>query len=231
MNFSHSIQFTFNLIPFNLLLYSVTMERASVEQVYAGQNTLRTAPITRYFHAQMPLIPNLSIQGMTLVPSPVNSWHFGSLLISFTLIPPHGPGCDAFAKWDLDAIVTTLAVTCPKLKDLNLSNCTQVTDASLVVVARHCKKLERLNLNRCDLVSTTTVMELAQNENNLVVLNLSRPLLNQRTVIEDAAISALVKTTPHLMELRLRNCDLLTDKTVLEMAETCGKNLRALDLR
>jgi F-box and leucine-rich repeat protein GRR1 len=168
---------------------------------------------------------------MIMIPSKVNDWVYGHLIKSFTLVAPHGPAAEGFEQWNIDEVVSMLALSCPKLEDLNLSGCTQVTDQSLCLVANHCSKLQKLNLNRCDLVSSTTVYELAKGCTELVILNLSRPLLSQQTVIVDDSILALVQRTPKLMELRLRNCDLLSDRTVIEMTQTCGSNLRALDLR
>jgi hypothetical protein len=112
----------------------------------------------------------------------------------------------------------------------------------MVLLAQHCPNLQRLNLNRCDLISTLTVQEFAKqlatkaeregiDSLNLTVLNLSRPLLNQRTSISDESIASLLRVTPKLMELRLRNCEHVSDRTVIEMAKTCGKSLLALDLR
>jgi F-box/leucine-rich repeat protein 2/20 len=166
------------------------------------------------------------------VPSSVNGWLYGELIKSFTMVPPHGPVGDTFDRWNVNAVVHALAMNAPNLEDLNLSNCSQVVDAPISQVARHCTKLQKLNLNRCDLVSSYGVLELAKYGGaNLTILNLNRPLLSQRTLITDEAVYALVKKTPRLMELRLRNIDLLTDRTVVEIAQTAGANLLAVDLR
>jgi hypothetical protein len=120
---------------------------------------------------------------------------------------------------------------CPNLEELNLSNCNQVTDRSITTLASHATKLRKLNLNRCDLVTSVAVSALANAKVDLTALNLSRPLLHKRMWIQDEALLSLLQTTPNLQELRLRNCDLVTDTTIIEMAKACGKNLLALDLR
>lgn len=80
------------------------------------------------------------------------------------------------------------------------------------------------------MVSDLTVIELAKNCPQIEILNLSRPLLAQRLKLSDKALMSIVRDRSHLTELRLRNCDSLSDGTVVEMARTCGKNLKALDL-
>lgn len=169
-------------------------------------------------------------EGFLVIPSPVNSWKFGELMRSFSVVQPHGPGSEAFQKWDLDFLVSLIAISCPYLEDLNLSNCSQITDKSLTLIARHCKHLKKLNLNRCDLISSSAIEELASGCKKLKIINLSRPLLNPKRQISDESLSALVVANPEIMELRLRNCEKVSDDTIIAMAKTCGKNLRALDL-
>jgi hypothetical protein len=99
----------------------------------------------------------------------------------------------------------------------------------MVILARNCPRLKRLNLNRCDLVSDLTLKELGKYCLQLEIINLSRPLLIQRLRLSDESVRLLMKKRP-LVEVRLRNCEYLSDQTVTEMSQT-GQNLRALDLR
>lgn len=124
-----------------------------------------------------------------------------------------------------------LAISCPKLEELNLSTCVRVTDKSIVLIARSCPRLRKLNLNRCDLISSVSVSAIAEYCRELAVVNLSRPLLQQKTCISDDSIYDLVTKSKNLMELRLRNCEMVTDRTVVAMALNNGHSLRALDLR
>jgi hypothetical protein len=166
-----------------------------------------------------------------LIPSAVNGWVYGELIKSFTVIQSHGLGAEAFERWNLDFLVSLIAISCPNLEELNLSNCTQVTDKSMTLIARHCRKLTKLNLNRCDMISSITVQELAIGCSQLVLLNLSRPLMSPRMIISDESLLNVVSANPKLMELRIRNCELVSDRTVAEMTRIGGTNIRALDLR
>lgn len=140
------------------------------------------------------------------------------MIRSVSLIPTHGVQPDVFKTWNLDFLVSLIAISCPQLEDLILSNCTQVSDKSMLLVGRHCKNLKRLNLNRCDRVSSLSIDALAQTCHKLVMLNLSRPLLHPASQLKDESILRLVKANSGLKELRLRNCELVTDKTVIELS-------------
>jgi F-box and leucine-rich repeat protein GRR1 len=161
----------------------------------------------------------------------VNGWIYGEIIKTFTLIPPHGSDATNFDAVDVDFLVGVLALSCPKLEELNLSSCVRVTDKSMVLIAKNCPKLRKLNLNRCDLISSVSVSAIAEYCNELLVVNLSRPLLQQKTNISDESIFELVTKSKNLMELRLRNCELVTDRTVIALAMHNGNSLRALDLR
>ncbi|KAI3655112.1 hypothetical protein MP228_000492 [Amoeboaphelidium protococcarum] len=164
------------------------------------------------------------------IPSPVNGWIYGQMIKSIYLTPSHGSNTESFMKQNLDFLVSLVAISCPQIESLTLSNCSQITDRSMVLIAKHCRKLKILNLNRCDLVSTESVEELARGCTKLEVLNLSRPLMNPRTQIADEAIAAVVQANPNLKELRLRNCERLSDDTVIKIAQSTQQNLLALDL-
>jgi hypothetical protein len=153
------------------------------------------------------------------------------LIKSFALVPPHGPCSEPFSTWNIDQIVTAIALSCPNLEDLNLNSCSQVTDKSLILLARHCRNLRKLNLNRCDLVSDLTLVELARNCRKLEIVNINRPLKDPRLNVSDAALAAVVREKPNITEIRMRNCDSLTDSTVAQLAISSGKKLKAVDLR
>lgn len=171
-----------------------------------------------------------------------NSKILGKRIQAFTILSPHNTSSPPFEQWNLNGVVRALSDVCSNLQELNLSNCSQVSDKSMVSLVSRCHKLQRVNLNRCDMVSSATIYAMAQmfattrsalrNPGlGLTVLNLSRPLISQKSVIDDASVRALLKYAPNLQELRLRNCDLVRDDTIILMSKTCGKSLLALDLR
>lgn len=170
-------------------------------------------------------------QNIKFTGSSVNGWHYGSLIRAFALIQPHGPNAKGFEKWNVDEVVVALALSCPKLEDLNLNNCNQVTDSSLIILAKHCKHLKRINLNRCDLVTDYSLMELAKNCKNLEIVNFNRPLSDARMALSDASIASVVRDRPNITEIRLRCCDAVSDSTIGILATTANMKLQALDLR
>eukprot|EP00899_Mesostigma_viride_P000706 jgi/Mesvir1/10636/Mv09274-RA.1 len=53
-----------------------------------------------------------------------------------------------------DATMRMLAQACPRLQELRVTDCPQVTDEGIKLVERACKKLRRLALNRCGVTAT-----------------------------------------------------------------------------
>jgi hypothetical protein len=49
-------------------------------------------------------------------------------------------------------LLVKLFKRCGKLKEINLSNCTQITDSSVMRLFQHCKELETVNLTFCHLI-------------------------------------------------------------------------------
>lgn len=65
-------------------------------------------------------------------------------------------------------------VACSKLQFLNLQECTELTDDSIIVLAKHCRALQLLNISGCSLVSDKAASALGSGCGALVSLNLSR---------------------------------------------------------
>eukprot|EP00158_Paraphelidium_tribonemae_P005335 Partr_v1_DN27286_c0_g1_i2_m38760 putative F-box and leucine-rich repeat protein 7 len=168
--------------------------------------------------------------------SPLINWNrvlpvdYGRSIRSISLVPPHTCSGIDFEDWNIDNVVSIIALTCPKLEDLNLANCFSLTDKPMIRIAQRCPKLKKLNLNRCDLVTDLSLYAFAENFTQLEMLNLSRPLMSSRTHLSDRAMQAVFAKNPLLKEVRIRNCEMTTDSTLIQLGKTCGKSMRALDL-
>ena len=164
------------------------------------------------------------------IKSPMSRIIHGNFIRSIALIPPHTNSGVAFENWNIDFLVAVIALTCPKLEELNLSNCTSLTDVPMTLIAKHCPNMRKLNLNRCDTITDSSLLAIAENLKKLELLNLCRPLLKSKSQVSDLAIQAVLKSNCGIQELRLRNCDKTSDHTLLTLGKYIGKSLLAVDL-
>ena len=75
--------------------------------------------------------------------------------------------------WNItDASVLEVARRCSSLQTLNLYECTSITDASLLEVARRCSNIQWLDLTDCSNITDASVMEVARRCSNLQTLSL-----------------------------------------------------------
>jgi len=152
---------------------------------------------------------------------------YGSMIDAFVVILPFSN--QGTENWNIDQVVYTIAQKCPNLQKLNLADCKNVTDVSVIAIARNCKKLNSLNLNRCAKVTSGAIEELANAALPLQSLHLCRPLVDAQELLSDRSIARLISVSPELRVLRLRSCNRITDLTVAQIAKTCPE-LMALDL-
>jgi len=152
---------------------------------------------------------------------------YGAMMEAFVVILPFSN--NDTDRWNVDEVVHTIAHKCPNLERLNLADCKQITDKSIIAIAQNCKKLTSLDLNRCAKVTSAAIEELANAALPLQSLHLCRPLVDTQEVLNDASIARLIAVSPDLRVLRLRSCNRITDLTISQIASTCPE-LMALDL-
>ncbi|RUS13407.1 hypothetical protein BC937DRAFT_95378 [Endogone sp. FLAS-F59071] len=140
-----------------------------------------------------------------------------------------------------DLTVREVAFSCPNLRRLNISGCTNVTDRGMAFLARSAcaRRLTSLNLERCVGITDVGLRELGKTCTELENLNLSGC-----TEIADAGITAIAKGCTRrrrerlggkwaggrLRRIRLTDCKLVTEAGIKELVERCGESLLVLDL-
>lgn len=120
--------------------------------------------------------------------------------------------------------VAQLASSCPKLRTLNLEECSAVTDEALKALADHCKALEAASFKCNANITGHAVAELARGCVNLRILN-----LHYCSSVTDIALKALGKHCRGLEQLNLRWNTHISGHAVAQLACGCPK-LRFLDV-
>ena len=116
-----------------------------------------------------------------------------------------------------DESITALA-NCKQLTNLNLSNCEEITDASVTKVAQSCTSLTNLNLYGCEKLTDASVIAVSQNCPELKVLS-----LENCPAITDASITLIAQGCMQLTVLSLSWCQEITSTSVVKIAQCCPK--------
>lgn len=111
-----------------------------------------------------------------------------------------------------DWTIIKLAHKCVNLSYLDLSDCTEVSDKSIVVLARNCPKIRSLNLSYTDgsdnsKITDVSMLALSEGCNNLRTLNIS-----WCWKITTKGIAALGKGCPYLEDLRMIQLESFDDE-------------------
>ena len=147
-----------------------------------------------------------------------------------------------------------VASVCPNLQTLNLSGCSNITDAILLEVARRCSNLQSLDLRHCSNITDAGLAVLslclkldfldfckkhARIAGDQCILALCGREDFQRLVefdffrwysITDASLFEVARVCPNLQSLNLAFCDRITDAALSEVARECS-NLQSLNLK
>ena len=106
---------------------------------------------------------------------------------------------------------------CANAFHIDLSHCTNLTDASMSVLLSHAVYLRELNLAGCDKVSDGTLLALqANNIDSLQWLDLTECIS-----LTDHGVEALGDATPFLQHLSLAGCTGITDEAFKELVFGC----------
>jgi hypothetical protein len=200
------------------------------------------------------LISDSSSAGITYPASAL-----ASLTLSKNRAPMSSSNTQSLANMGVEPYIVGLAAIAKysaKLKHLDLTKCSLVSEAALLELAKNCKHLSSLSLYGCHRVTNRSVMKLLSHCHELTVLNLTdcskisdvafhqlfqldedekKLLLNdvKQKMRRRSTIRALASFHPGggytLVSLRLRNCALISDKTIKRISDAC-QNLRDLDL-
>ncbi|CAB3403188.1 unnamed protein product [Caenorhabditis bovis] len=120
--------------------------------------------------------------------------------------------------------LVALGANSHNLKVLEVSSCSLLDDAGFVALAKGCRKLERLDLEDCSLITDQTIHMLTMNCPAIQELSLSHCEL-----LTDESVQCLsTKNRESLQVLELDNCPLLTDSTLSHLRHC--RQLKRIDL-
>lgn len=115
-------------------------------------------------------------------------------------------------------VVTSLARAHPALRNLDVSLCTRVTDASIIEVARCCAALESLRVAQCSTLTDASICEIARKCTRIKTIDLS-----VCTNITDSAVIAIAHNCPRLECIKLDYCTRITNASILEISRCCPR--------
>jgi F-box and leucine-rich repeat protein GRR1 len=113
---------------------------------------------------------------------------------------------------------------CKRIERLTLTNCTKLTDISLLPLIAGNRSLLALDITGLDQVTEQTMMVVADNCLRLQGLNVT----GCRRLTDDS-IAAIAKNCRHLKRLKFNNCSQLTDKAIMTVAAN-STHLLEIDL-
>eukprot|EP00899_Mesostigma_viride_P025353 jgi/Mesvir1/6001/Mv00749-RA.1 len=121
--------------------------------------------------------------------------------------------------------LTSIAATCPRLRELRLARCKVVTDASIIAIAEHCPLLEVLGVAECEDVSDASVIIVAERCRSFKALDAACC-----GRVTDESVSVLARRrSGTLRKLSVSECPGVTDAGVREIADRC-RQLRQLNV-
>lgn len=130
-------------------------------------------------------------------------------------------GCSSLTNTSL----FSLAHCCSFLKNLTLRECRWVSTEALIQLAMGCKQLEFIDLTGCWQVSDNCVCLLASTCTGLRVI-----VLNDCYSISNASAETIAKSCPGVIHIGIRGCWRVTDTAVYLIGEYCRK-LRSLEVK
>lgn len=119
---------------------------------------------------------------------------YGNNLITLSLY-----GCEDIT----DATLIHLTQHCRQLEQVDFGGCS-ITDMGLSILSLNFPHLKTIVLRKCANISDAGLLHLSRNLSKLVTLALSE------TSVSDSVLQALTVNNPHLIELELTGCRLVT---------------------
>ncbi|KAF1945725.1 ubiquitin ligase complex F-box protein GRR1 [Clathrospora elynae] len=106
--------------------------------------------------------------------------------------------------------------SCKRVERLTLTNCSKLTDLSLVSMLDDNRSILALDVTNLDSITDRTMFALAQHAVRLQGLNIT----NCRK-ITDESLEAVAKNCRHLKRLKLNGCSQLSDRSIIAFARNC----------
>jgi hypothetical protein len=133
---------------------------------------------------------------------------------------PHLQRVDCSRTSVTDSTIDYLAETCKgSLLNLNIDQCTQLTDQAVLPIAQHCPNLTHLGISFK--LKEETMLALAEIVHALTHLSLAFTSGMSPRVNQNNAILAVARANPALRSLSLRGHVLLSDEALAALAASC----------
>uniref|UniRef100_A0A3P8S651 F-box/LRR-repeat protein 15-like leucin rich repeat domain-containing protein n=1 Tax=Amphiprion percula TaxID=161767 RepID=A0A3P8S651_AMPPE len=127
--------------------------------------------------------------------------------------------CLCFRVSDVGIKYLTKGSSANKLKELNVSHCSHITDTSVMRIQKLCKNvrdLEHVDVSHCAALTDAAVRSFAFYCRGLVTLRMS-----DCPKLTDMAVQYLTSGSQYLQELDVSGCILLTDRTIRHLERIC----------
>jgi F-box and leucine-rich repeat protein GRR1 len=106
--------------------------------------------------------------------------------------------------------------SCKRVERLTLTNCTKLTDQSLVSMLEGNRYILALDVTNVDSITDSTMHALAQHAVRLQGLNITNC-----KKITDESLEAVAQNCRHLKRLKLNGCSQLSDRSIIAFARNC----------
>jgi F-box/leucine-rich repeat protein 2/20 len=110
-----------------------------------------------------------------------------------------------------------LAAECQKISTLNLTYCTEITDAGLAYLLTKCPKIATLNLKYCRQITDIGLASLASSCHNIATLDVGH------CNITDIGLKSLAAGCQQITNLNLKCCRQITDIGLAYLLTKCPK--------
>ena len=117
-----------------------------------------------------------------------------------------------------------LAKLGPNLRYLSVAKCDQISDAGVKQIARLCYKLRYLNVRGCEAVSDEAIEMLARSCSRLRSLDLGK------CDVTDVGLKMLSENCPNLKKLSVKSCEMVSDRGIQCVAYYC-RGLQQLNIQ
>ncbi|RIA91231.1 hypothetical protein C1645_767931 [Glomus cerebriforme] len=129
---------------------------------------------------------------------------------------------DLSSGYDLvtDVTIQTIAITCPRLRSINLNGCIQLSDSSLESISKNsCSStLLSINLSGCRKITDLGLKHLSKSCHSLTSLNMA-----DCGKISDKGVIHIAKGCTGLRQLRLSDCPRVTEQSIEILVQNCTK--------
>lgn len=105
------------------------------------------------------------------------------------------------------------------IREIDLSGCDKITDASILYLAKKAPQLQVANLSFCNLITFEGIKSLCTHCTQLQTISLYHCHINDATLIH------IANTLPALKSLTIAGCNLITETAISKISQKCTELL------